>query len=75
LSAEERRRVIGMLHDYLEDRSAIVRIFALQALADLAEGDAELRPEVIELLHESARSGTPAVRARSRKLLARLNRL
>jgi HEAT repeat protein len=68
LAAEERRRLLAMLHGYLEDRSAIVRVFALQALADLTQRDARLRDGVIELLREAAHGGA-AVRARARKLL------
>ena len=51
-----------------------MRTFALQALADLAEQAPDLLPEVIELLHEAVRAGTAAMRARSRKLLLRLER-
>jgi len=72
LSAKERRIVSSLLHGYLEDRSSIVRTFALQGLADLAEGDAKLQAGVIELLREAERSGTPAMKARSRKLLIHL---
>jgi len=72
LNAAERQRAIAALNTYLEDRSSIVKTFALQGLVDLAEGDASPRPSVIELLRESTKSGTPAMKARSRKLLLRL---
>jgi HEAT repeat protein len=72
LSAGQRQQAISSLNLYLEDRSSIVRTFALQGLADLAQDDPSLRPKVIELLHESARNGTPAMKARSRKLLLHL---
>jgi len=58
----------------LEDRSSIVKTFALQGLADLAQNDSVIRPGVIETLREATRSGTPAMKARSRKLLLRLER-
>lgn len=74
LSAEERRRVASLLQACLDDRSSIVKTHALQGLADLAENDAEFRPSVIEILREAARAGTAAMRARSRILLARLER-
>lgn len=74
LTAKERQIAADSLHAYLEDRSSIVRTFALQGLADLAEDDASMRLAVIELLRESARSGTAAMRARSRKLLARMEK-
>jgi hypothetical protein len=58
---------------YLEDRSSIVKTSALQGLADLAQHDSSLRPKVIELLRESTRNGTPAMKARSRKVLVQLS--
>ena len=70
LTRNERQRVAAILHTYLEDRSSIVKTFALQALADLARQQRSMRAEVVERLRESARSGTAAMRARSRKLLA-----
>ena len=60
------------MHGYLEDRSSIVKTSALQGLADLARHDASLLPKVMELLRESTRSGTAAMKARSRKLLLQL---
>jgi len=75
LSAEEPELAASLLNGYLEDRSSIVRTFALQGLADFAEHDPSMRPAVIELLREAARGGTPAMRARSRKLLIELERM
>jgi hypothetical protein len=72
LNANERELATSLLNGYLEDRSSIVKTFALQGLADLAQEDASLRPRVIEILRESSRNGTPAMRARSRKLLVLL---
>ncbi len=72
LNAKERELTVSLLNSYLEDRSSIVKTFALQGLADLAEDDASLRPKVIEILRESSRAGTAAMKARSRKLLFRL---
>lgn len=72
LTAKERKAAVESLNRYLEDRSSIVKTFALQGLADLAELDATIRPGVIELLRQATRSGTPAMKARSRKLLLRL---
>jgi hypothetical protein len=74
LNAKERQVATAALHRYLEDRSSIVKTFALQGLADLAEDDPAIRPQVIELLREATRTGTPAMKARSRKLLLRLER-
>ena len=65
-------RAAQTLQGYLEDRSSIVRTFALQALADLSRKDAELRPMVMELLEQSMVRGTAAMKARARKLLKEL---
>ena len=75
LSAKERQVAIGSLNSYLEDRSSMVKTFALQGLTDLAHKDPGIRPEVIETLRQAARNGTPAMKARSRKLLFQLERV
>jgi hypothetical protein len=75
LDAAERKLASLLLRGYLDDRSSIVRTFALQGLAELAERDLSLRGGVIALLRGAVRDGTPAMRARGRKLLARLGRL
>jgi hypothetical protein len=72
LSPKERHLATSWLTRYLEDRSSIVKTFALQGLADLAQDDPGIRPGVIETLREATRSGTPAMKARSRTLLSRL---
>lgn len=72
LTAAERQRAAAALQGYLEDRSSIVRTFALQGLADLAERDVKLRGTVRELLEQSVRTGTGAMKARARILLRKL---
>ena len=70
LASEERHRVADDLRRYLQDRGSIVRTHALQGLSDLAEQDESLRGEVVDLLRQATRTGSPAMRARARKLLA-----
>ncbi|HEV2615566.1 MAG TPA: hypothetical protein VGU63_03030 [Candidatus Acidoferrales bacterium] len=72
LDPEERQLVAALLNAYLDDRSSIVKTFALQGLADLARDDTSIRADAVELLREAARIGTPAMKARSRKLLLQL---
>lgn len=74
LNSRERQVAISSLNRYLEDRSSIVKTFALQGLADLAQDDPSIQPRVIEILREATRSGTAAMKARGRKLLLRLER-
>jgi len=69
LSGPERARAAAAFQRYLEDRSSIVKTFALQGLADLARQDSNLRGPARQVLEESLRSGTAAMKARARKLL------
>lgn len=72
LTDAERQQAAASLMRYLDDHSRIVQTFALQALTDLAEQDAGLRPLAVRLLQERLDSGSPAVRSRCRQLLAKL---
>jgi len=75
LTAKERQAAISLLIRYLDDRSSIVKTFALQGLADLSQNEPDMVPKVVDILQTTSRNGTPAMKARSRKLLARLERL
>jgi len=72
LNEKERQLATSSLKTYLADPSSIVKTYALQGLADLTQHDPSIRPAVLEILRESAGNGTPAMKARSRKLLLRL---
>lgn len=72
LTDAERAQAAAVLVGFLADRSAIVRTFALDALAQFARDDAGLRGQVLPLLRDAAQHGSPAVRSRARKLLAAL---
>jgi hypothetical protein len=69
LTARERDDATAILFDYLEDKSSIVRTFAMQALGELAMQDRRLRSGVIPLLERLTEGGTPAMRSRGRELL------
>ena len=71
LNLRERRLAVASLHIYLEDRSSIVKTYAIEALANLARNDPRFEADVLEVLREATRTGTPAMKARSRKLLLR----
>jgi hypothetical protein len=72
LTVPECRRAAAALHSYMDDRSSIVKTTVLHGLADLTRQDPALLPEVVDLLRTAGRSGTPAMRARSRILLKKL---
>jgi hypothetical protein len=71
LSGRERGRVARSLRRYLADPSSIVRTCALQALAELSFASPRLWPDVKARLEDAVRTGTPAMRARARRLLTR----
>jgi hypothetical protein len=74
LTARERGVAVDILFGYLRERSSIVKTFAMQGLAELAMKHASLRAQVLPLLEELTEAGTPAMRARGRKLLKQLRR-
>jgi hypothetical protein len=68
----ERWRVLAVLMGYLNDDSSIFKTFAMQALADLASEDPESIPQILPRLRGLTVAGTPAMKARGRKLLTAL---
>jgi hypothetical protein len=72
LTRQQCQRAAETLQTYLEDSSSIVKTCALQGLADLTIQDSSLLPQIVDLLRIHTRSGTPAMRARGRKLLQQL---
>lgn len=70
LTGTEQRHVIDILLSYTSDRSSLVKTFAMQALADLAMRDEKVRPRVVRHLKKLCVIGTPAMRARGRRLLS-----
>lgn len=74
MSDEERALAVEILLGYLNDDSKIVKTFSMQTLADFAERDPNLRPQVMSLLKQLAETGSPAMKSRGRKLLGRLGR-
>lgn len=72
LTAPETERAMIALRKYLEDRGSIVRTAAMHGMAGLALQNPALLPEVLDTLRILTRSGTPAMRARGRILLKKL---
>ena len=69
LTVPECRRVASVLSTWSDDRSSIVKTAALHGMADLTRQDPDSLPAVLDVLRVAGRSGTPAMRARSRILL------
>lgn len=74
LTLTERALATDILFEYLDDRSIIVKTHALQSLADLSASDPNLKRRMIPILDATAQTGSPAQRARARKLLHQLSR-
>lgn len=74
LSDEERSSAVDILLGYLEDKSKIVKTFAMQALAEFALFDERFRPQVVPILQVLTATSSPAMKSRGRKLLDKLVR-
>jgi len=74
LTIPECRRVGAVLRSFLDDPSSIVKTAALHGLADLTRQDPESLSDTLDLLRVAGRSGTAAMRARSRILLKQFER-
>lgn len=73
LTLNEARAVAQLFEEqYLADPSSIVRTLALHGLYNLGRQHAALEAEAIEMLQRHGLSGTPAMRARSRILLKKI---
>lgn len=64
--------VTRTLREYLNDRSSIVKAFAMQALVDMVQQVPGIRQSVERDIRKLTRIGMPAMKARGRRLLARL---
>jgi hypothetical protein len=72
LRGRDKAVVVDLMFERLRDRSGLNRTCALQALMDLSANDAALRRRARPILEEFVENGTPAMKARARKLLALL---
>ena len=74
LTVPDCRRVASVLQTWLDDRSSIVKTAALHGIAELTRQNPASLPAALDLLRAAGRSGTPAMRARSRVLLKKLEK-
>lgn len=73
LTVKEKRKLYDLLFDrYLMDKSSIVKTSAMQALVDLSLNDDVLKKKVAKVIEQLVKTGTPAVKARGKKLLLML---
>ncbi|OGW56497.1 MAG: hypothetical protein A3D21_02985 [Nitrospirae bacterium RIFCSPHIGHO2_02_FULL_42_12] len=72
LTKKERQQVFDILVSFLDDDSRIVKTFAMQGLADIAEVDHSYLPHVVKIVERLMTSGIPAIQSRGKKLLPQL---
>jgi len=72
LTKTEETTVVNLLLSNTNDRSSIVKTMSMQALADIALRSHRLLPEIKQHIEELSVIGTPAMKARSKKLLKSL---
>src|SRR5579875_2419197 len=69
LKGRDKALAVDLMFERLQDWSGLNRTFALQALWDLSGDDPELRGRLMPVLREFLENGTPAMKARARKLV------
>jgi HEAT repeat protein len=69
LKGADKALAVDLMFERLRDESGLSRTMAMQALMDLSEKDAVLRSRIMPIVRDSIENGTPAMRARARKLL------
>ena len=74
LTRKERQQVFDILISFLDDNSRIVKTFAMQGLADIAEMDHSYLPRVVKIVENLMASGIPAIQSRGKKLLPKLTK-
>ena len=69
LAGRDKAAVVDLMFERLGDASGLNRTMAMQALMDLSENDAALRARVTPIVREALETGSPAMRARAKRLL------
>lgn len=69
---KDREKIVDVLRRYLEHESKIVVVNAMQALAELAKMDGLLKKQAVRLITSKMVDGSPAIKARGKKLLKTL---
>lgn len=69
LTKLEREKVYNLMLQYLDNKSSIVRSFAMQSLTDIAMQESKYVNKVRKLIKNLMRNGTSAMKSRGKKLL------
>jgi hypothetical protein len=73
LRGRDKALAIDLMFEALSSRSALQRVFALQALTNYALDDAALRQRVQPILQQALTDSSAAIRARARKLVKQIH--
>jgi len=73
MNEAELSTAVDALYSFLDAKSKIVQVNAMQALADIAVAHPAMKEELGQLFQARATLGSPAVRARARKLAAQFS--
>jgi hypothetical protein len=69
LKGQDKALAVELMFERLRDKSGLNRTMAVQALMDLSTQDAALRSSVMPIVLDFVENGTPAMRARAKRLL------
>jgi len=69
LRGRDKSLAIDLMFEALSSRSALQRVFALQALTNYAQNDAALRKRIAPILQRALTDPGAAIRARTRRLI------
>jgi hypothetical protein len=72
LDPKERARAVALLQRYLQAKNVFLVLAAIETLVDFSRDDRHLRKRVTPIVERMAAKGTPAMKARAKKLLTRL---
>ena len=72
LRGRDKALAVDLMFEALSSRSALQRVFALQALANYAQNDSALRARMQPILQRALTDTSAAIRARARKLVKQL---
>jgi hypothetical protein len=73
LRHRDKSLAVDLMFEALTSRSALQRVFALQALTNYAQNDPALRTRMQPILQRALTDPSAAIRARTRKLISQLN--
>lgn len=74
INKKERDKIIKILLSYIENKkSKIVQTFSMQTLADFAERDEQIKPQIKNIIEGMMKNGSAAIMSRGKKLLQHLN--